>query len=106
MTQAISSAASGAVPASPYGGSKASPASLQAQLQHYQQQLSDCVNCDSAKTPKGKSDIQAISAKISEVEKRIKAPDDDQQTIARKANQTAPLQLANATQGNNINVYA
>jgi hypothetical protein len=44
---------------------------LQAQLERFQKQLSDCVNCASAKTPQGKADIQAISARISQIEQRI-----------------------------------
>ena len=60
-----------APPATAYGGGGPSAASLQAQLQRYQQQLSDCVNCASAKTPQGKADIEAISARISEVKHSI-----------------------------------
>jgi hypothetical protein len=44
---------------------------LQAQLQRYQTQLSDCVNCASAKPPQGKADIQSISARISQVRQSI-----------------------------------
>jgi hypothetical protein len=44
---------------------------LQAQLQQFQQQLSDTVNCSSAKTPEGKAQIQAISTKISQVKAHI-----------------------------------
>ncbi|MCE3604501.1 hypothetical protein LXA47_12895 [Massilia sp. P8910] len=69
MPQAITSSTSSAAYA--YGAAKPSPVTLQAQLQRYQQQLSDCVNCASADTPKGKSDIQAIAARIAEVERRI-----------------------------------
>ena len=105
MTQAISST-TGATPTSAYDGTKTSPASLQAQLQHYQQQLSDCVNCASAKTPQGKSDIQAISAKISDVQQRIKDPGSSQATPVNKTPQTPAINLANASQGNAINVYA
>lgn len=68
MLQSISS--SGA-PAGGVGGPSA--ASLQAQLQRFQQQLSDCVNCASAKTPQGKAAIQALSAKVSLVEQKIGA---------------------------------
>ncbi|MBZ0091413.1 MAG: hypothetical protein K8F27_04220, partial [Sulfuricellaceae bacterium] len=62
MVQAIgSSAASGAV------GSGASSAGLDAQLARYQKELSDCVNCSSAKTPEGKRAIQAAADKVSVV---------------------------------------
>jgi len=42
-------------------------ASLQAQLQRYEQQLSECVNCATAKTPKGKANIDSINAHIGQV---------------------------------------
>lgn len=54
-----------------YGAGAPSAASLQAQLQRYQQKLSDCVNCASAKTPEGKANIEAISTQISQIEQRI-----------------------------------
>ena len=44
---------------------------LEAQLARYQKELSNCVNCDSAKTAKGKENIQAISGKISSIQTRI-----------------------------------
>ena len=48
-----------------------SAAGLQSQLDRYQQQLSDCVNCSSAKTLEGKEEIQALSGKIGEIKARI-----------------------------------
>jgi hypothetical protein len=48
-----------------------SVAGLQAQLDRYQKQLSDCVNCDSANTREGRETIQALSNKISQVKSRI-----------------------------------
>lgn len=54
-----------------FGGATPSATSLQAQLERFQKQLSDCVNCASAKTPQGKADIEAISARISQIEQRI-----------------------------------
>jgi hypothetical protein len=105
MTQ-ISASASTAATSSVYGGDKTSPASLQAQLQRYQHQLSDCVNCSSAKTPQGKSDIQAISAKIGEVQRRIANPDDGQATQASKVKPSQQSTAASGLQGNTINVYA
>jgi hypothetical protein len=39
-----------------YGGGP-SATSLQAQLQRHEKQLSECVNCESAKTPQGKADM-------------------------------------------------
>ncbi|MET3129960.1 hypothetical protein AAKU55_000201 [Oxalobacteraceae bacterium GrIS 1.11] len=63
MVQAIGSASS--------ANAGAAAASLEAQLDRYQKQLSDCVNCDSAKTPEGKQQIAAIAGKISVLKERI-----------------------------------
>ncbi len=48
-----------------------SAAGLQANLDRYQQELSDCVNCASANTTAGKNKILAISNKISQTRARI-----------------------------------
>lgn len=69
MIPAISGSTGSAVLS--YGAAKPSPVALQAQLQRFQQQLSDCVNCASAATPKGKADIEAIAARITQVQQRI-----------------------------------
>lgn len=68
MVQSIT--ALSAAPPATQGGA-VSAASLQGQLQRFQQQLSDCVNCSSAKTPEGKADIDAIASKIGQIERRI-----------------------------------
>ncbi|MDM5181088.1 hypothetical protein PO883_28290 [Massilia sp. DJPM01] len=112
MTQAIASSTSSAAYA--YGAAKASPVTLQAQLQRYQQQLSDCVNCASADTPQGKSDIQAIAARITQVRQRI---DQESGSAATPAAATASAPSATAatvtagapsatSSGNIIDVYA
>jgi hypothetical protein len=98
-----------ATPSTAYGGGGPSAASLQAQLQRYQQQLSDCVNCASAKTPQGKADIQAISARISEVKQSIAQADQASANPADAAAPTSaptsqPFQLSGV--GNVINVFA
>ena len=49
----------------------AKAAGLEYQLQRYQKQLSECVNCASAKTAQGKATIEAISGKISSIRLRI-----------------------------------
>ena len=54
-------------------GSSKSAAGLDAQLAQYQVQLADWVNCPSCKTPEGKAKIAEISAKISNIEQRMKA---------------------------------
>lgn len=106
MPQAI---ASNTVPAAApgYGGDKPSPVGLQAQLQRFQQQLSDCVNCALATTPQGKSDIQAIVARISQVQQSIAEIDSGQFARSGAATQpAAPAASANALQGSVIDVFA
>ena len=76
--------------AAAYGAALPSPAGLQAQLQRFQQQLSDCVNCASASTPQGKADIAAIAARISQVQKSIAAIDRGQTAPASAAAPAAP----------------
>ncbi|GAC1414008.1 MAG: hypothetical protein NVSMB6_16070 [Burkholderiaceae bacterium] len=56
---------------SPYTPAPTGAVVLQAQIGRYEQQLSDCVNCASATTTKGKSDIAAISAKIDNLKAQI-----------------------------------
>ncbi len=51
----------------------AKAAGLEYQLQRYQKQLSECVNCASAKTAQGKANIEAISGVISSLRVRIDA---------------------------------
>jgi hypothetical protein len=79
MTQAIGSVTSG--PANP----GATAATLDGQLARYQKQLSECVNCDSSKTPEGQAQIQDLSAKIAEVKARI-----DKVTEPEKISATRP----------------
>ena len=91
MSTSVTLAAS-ATASTAYGGGAPSATSLQAQLERYQKQLSDCVNCASAKTPQGKSDIQAISARISQIEQRIAQTQNS--TDNRSDQQAAPVQSA------------
>ncbi|MDQ1831184.1 hypothetical protein [Massilia scottii] len=100
MAQAIASSTSSAAYAD--GAGKPSPVTLQAQLQRYQQQLSDCVNCASADTAQGKSDIQAIAARITQVQQRIA-----QESGAAATPATATASALSATPASNIiDVYA
>ena len=92
---------SGAAPAtSVYGSGARSSVSLQAQLQRYQKQLSDCVNCASAKTWQGKADIQAISERISQIKQAI------EQTEKPSAAPSAPSAPSPQTIRGLIDVYA
>lgn len=58
-------------------GAKAipAPAALQAALEQLQHRLSDCINCASAATPRGKADIARIEAQIGQLRQRLEAPD-------------------------------
>jgi hypothetical protein len=57
-------------------------AGLDAQIARHKKELSDCVNCESAKTTKGKAKIQAISDQIAaltaQAEKAAKPKGTDQ----------------------------
>lgn len=77
-------------------------AALLAQLQRLQQQLSDCVNCASAKTPAGKADADALRGRISQVEARIAHSDQvserrDSLLRAGKIEPAASVAAASAT---------
>lgn len=96
MTLAISGSTGSAVLSS--GAAKPSPVALQAQLQRFQQQLSDCVNCASAATPKGKADIEAIAARITQVQQRIAQTDG--------ADEAGAAPVASAAPAGRIDVFA
>lgn len=119
MVQAISASDTATAASAAGGQAAAAAAALEAQLAQYQQQLSDCVNCDSSKTLEGKQQIQTISSKISAVKKNIEqaksvsAQDTpvrtrktQQQTDAAASAQPSPLaapQLTGAADGNHAN---
>jgi hypothetical protein len=52
-------------------GNAPAAAALLAQLQRLQQQLSECVNCASGKTPEGRAAADALRGRIGQVEARI-----------------------------------
>lgn len=91
----------------------AAPADSQAQLQRLQHQLSDNVNCASAKTSQGKATIAAIQEKISALKDQM----DGKPTAAAPATATAdtatsktdsakPAAPVGSTSGNLIDTYA
>ncbi|MFZ6645171.1 FlxA-like family protein [Undibacterium sp. TJN25] len=100
MVQAIAPDTAAATSAASSGSASAA---LQAQLDRYQKELSDCVNCASAKTPEGKTQIDDISSKISDLKSRIdkvgnaKASDSTNQS----AGSTGKLKDHAASQVNN-----
>lgn len=62
---------SGINSSAPQVNAGAATGGLEARLARYQKELSDCVNCASAKTLEGKQKIQDVSSKISEIKTRI-----------------------------------
>jgi hypothetical protein len=100
-----------------YSGSSLSAAGLQAQIAIYQRQLSDCVNCSSADTIAGKSDIQQISSKISAAKSQIQQIQDQTPPKASAATTNANASVnavANSpvtraltiAPGNNVDLFA
>jgi len=65
MVQAISSAGSSITAT---GGA---PGPVQAQLAEAERLLSDCVNCDTAKTAQGQAKIQVLSARVQALRARL-----------------------------------
>lgn len=53
----------------------ASRVGLAAQLERLKKQLSDCVNCESARTQSGKANIQQIANRIGATEARLRQID-------------------------------
>ena len=112
MAVAIGSSVSIAV-----GGGQPSRAALRAEITRYQHQLSDCVNCISAKTLEGKVHIQELSDKISIDQQRVKQIEAQRSPAnnATEPSETATVtyngdggtaQSANAVQGTQVNVFA
>jgi hypothetical protein len=53
--------------------SNVSRVALRADLARYQKKLSDCVNCESAKTPEGKRNIQDLDTRIGALKAQLNA---------------------------------
>lgn len=91
-----------------------SSAGLTAQLGRYQKELSECVNCSSAKTSEGKIKITELSGKISELKTRIeeasapKSPTIDNNLLANvpAVSSAATSSSTTETLGNRLNVFA
>lgn len=68
-------------------------AALLAQLQRLQQQLSECVNCASGKTPEGRAQADAIRGRISQLENRIAQSDQvsERRETQLRAGKTEPV---------------
>lgn len=85
--------------------SAASPGALQAELQKAQHELSNCVNCDSAKTSSGQAKIATLQAQVQGIEQRIekaKQADPPAQAAAAAATVAPPL----SSLGNFLDIYA
>ena len=86
-------------------GTGQSAAGLQAQLDRYQQKLSDCINCSSAKTLQGQEAIQTLSNKIGEIKARIEqitATQTNTQPSSVKASATTDITAINEVPVANI----
>jgi hypothetical protein len=64
-------------------------AGLEFELAKYQKELSDCVNCDSANTAEGRSNIQELHNKISAIQARIERTAVAEPNHASRLNPTA-----------------
>jgi hypothetical protein len=95
------SAIGSSIYASP-AGTGPSVVGLQAQLDRYQKELSDCTNCSSAKTLEGRQSIQTLSNQIGEIKARIEAV-----TITKLATPNARISVGiTANLGSILNVFA
>lgn len=72
---------------------------LETQITRYQKQLSECVNCASAKTPEGKAAIETISNKIGSAQARI-----EEINAARLVNQPSLINKPSGAIENNDSV--
>lgn len=116
MVQALASSVTSTPGKSAALSAGAVSTNLQAQLTRYQQQLSECINCASAKTAAGKANIEMIAARIGEVKARIEnfAPAPARAsntgiTSENVVNQTASVlasAAAGATLGTRLDAYA
>jgi hypothetical protein len=99
MVQAVSSNLAPSASRSD-GAQPGTAAALQAELDKYEKQLSDCVNCASAKTEAGKQNIQEISQKIGDLKTQLKQlPTTDAPQKSASADLTLPKDNANQADG-------
>jgi len=106
-------AAIGSATVSATSGGGFGTAGLEAQIARYEKQLSDCVNCSSAKTPEGKKAIAEISNKISATRARINEVQATKQAARPTAADTtsadltpaAPQKRTDSTVGSRIDVF-
>lgn len=64
-------------------GQSVQTAGLEAQIQRYKKQLSDCIHCESSKTAQGQADIEALSAKITAAKARVDAIEVAKSNVAK-----------------------
>ena len=77
-----------------------STAGIEAQIARYKNELSGCVNCDSAKTPEGKAAIEALSNKITAAEARF------EKIVISKQNVQQDASAAPVTNGKSSHAHA
>lgn len=89
-----------------YRPSQATAVDLRARLDRYQKQLSECVNCVSAKTPEGKTDIAAVRAKIDELQRAMAGSATRGDGNAQTGSTQALVPTPTGPLGNRIDTYA
>lgn len=88
-------------------GAGPSASALTAQLQRYQKQLSDCVNCPSANTPESRTTAELLSNKIAETRQLIEKVTTPGPAAQSKETATGAQNTSNpAHLGNHVNVFA
>jgi len=68
-------------------------AALRSEITRYQQQLAECINCPSSKTPQGKANIQKLSDEISADKAKLHQTENS----AARAGRAAPTARESAT---------
>ena len=89
-----------------FPGASGATFGLEAQLDRYRKQLSDCVNCSSAKTPEGKAKIEELSNRIGEIKARIDKTTAEKSPVQPQANTPPAWPNPLATVGSRLDVYA
>lgn len=83
--------------------SASSGVALRADLARYQKQLADCVNCESAKTPEGKRNIQDLSRRIDGLKAKLNVVP---QSAAKPSLDESTTVTGRPSARNRVDVYA
>lgn len=85
-----------------YTGSAKPSTGLEFELGKYQKELSDCVNCDSANTAEGRSNIQELHNKISSIKARMEKQALTEVNRESRLNQVASKELVENKQAGGL----